>query len=61
MELTIRVINRLGYYTVLGLPRWNYIAIPAFVWTALDNPMKRRIIAYHYKREGGTELAHLFA
>lgn len=61
VQLTIRVIDACGYYTVRGGQRWTYIAIPKFVWDALDAPMKKRVIGFHYQHEGGTEMKGLFA
>lgn len=61
IALTIKVIDAVGYYTKLGAPRWAYIAIPSFVWLALNPAQKERIVAFHYKHEGGTEMSGLFA
>lgn len=58
--LTIRVIDRIGYYTHKGLRRWEYIGIPDFVWAALTPEVKRDVIGFQYQHEGGTELRHLF-
>lgn len=60
VELTIRVIDKVGYYTKTGAPRWTYIQMPKFVWAMLDPKQKRRVIAEHYRHEGGTEMAGLF-
>jgi hypothetical protein len=60
VALTIKVIDRIGYYTKLGTPRWTYIAMPDFVWDALSPLLKRQVIAFHYKHEGGTALDRLF-
>lgn len=61
IELTIRVIDKAGYYTAHGSQRWTYIAIPRFVWDSLTFDLKKQVIAFHYQHEGGTELAPLFA
>jgi hypothetical protein len=61
VQLTIRVIDRIGYYTRLGQQRWSYVGIPQFVWNSLDPPMKKKVIGFHYKNEGGTEMLQLFA
>ncbi len=60
IQLTIRVIDAIGYYTKAGAQRWTYIAMPKFVWDALEPPLKKRVIAFHYQHEGGTALAGLF-
>ena len=61
IQLTVRVIDAVGYYTKWGGERWTYVAIPQFVWLALDPPTKKKVIAFHYKNEGGVTLAPLFA
>jgi len=61
VQLTIRVIDAVGYYTKAGAPRWSYIALPKFVWDSLDAPTKKRVIGFHYQHEGGTEMKSLFA
>lgn len=37
VALTIRVINDIGYYTLKGTPRWEYISMPRFVWNSLPD------------------------
>jgi hypothetical protein len=61
VELTVRVIDKVGFYTQKGAQRWIYIAIPPFVWTALDAATKARVIGFMYHHEGGTEMLGLFA
>jgi hypothetical protein len=60
VEVTIKVLNAVGYYTRGGAKRWDYIAIPAFVWSGLSYYQKRDVIGFHYQREGGTKLKNLF-
>lgn len=60
IALTIKVIDAVGYYTKAGTPRWSYIAIPKFVWDSLTPALKKRVIAFHYTREGGSEMKGLF-
>jgi hypothetical protein len=57
---TIKVIDKIGYYTKWGQPRWTYIAMPQFVWRALDVDAKKKVIAFHYANEGGEEMKPLF-
>lgn len=62
IKLTLELINKIGFYTFTGgHPRWNYIAIPNFVWAGLLDVEKIQVIQFMYHREGGTELEHLFA
>lgn len=61
IQLTIRVIDKIGYYTKAGGQRWTYIAMPTFVWNALDPPTRKKVIGFHYQHEGGTEMKALFA
>lgn len=60
IALTIRVINKIGYFTRAGKQRWEYIAIPAFVWDTLTLEQKRDVIGFHYQHEGGTQMKPLF-
>ena len=61
IQLTIRVIDAIGYYTKAGGQRWAYIGIPKFVWDALEPPMKKKVIGFHYQHEGGEDMKPLFA
>lgn len=61
IQLTIRVIDNIGYYTRSGAQRWTYIAIPPFVWNSLDPPTKKKVIGFHYQHEGGDAMKMLFA
>jgi hypothetical protein len=60
VALTIRVIDAIGYYTKDGRERWTYIALPKFVWDALTPDQKRDVVGFHYEREGGIAMRHLF-
>lgn len=60
IQLTIKVIDAIGYYTKTGQPRWIYIAIPSFVWKQLTYGQKRDIIGFHYQNEGGVTMRELF-
>ena len=60
VQLSIRVIDAIGYYTRSGGERWTYIAMPKFFWDYLTPPQKRDVIGFHYQREGGTTMRHLF-
>ncbi|MEB3215396.1 MAG: hypothetical protein VKN72_03915 [Nostocales cyanobacterium 94392] len=60
---TIRVIDKIGFYTQSGNPRWSYISsIPqANNWNNLNYTQKKQIIAQMYQREGGSSLRQIFA
>lgn len=60
IEITKRVIDKIGYFTKGGIPRWIYIAIPKFVWDSLSSDLKRDVIGFHYQHEGGTQMKNLF-
>ena len=60
VAITIRLIDAVGYYTRAGTPRWAYIAMPRFVWAALNADQRRDVIGYHYQHEGGTLMRSLF-
>jgi hypothetical protein len=60
IEITIRLIDAVGYYTAIGQQRWTYIALPKFVWNALTPEEKRDVIGFHYQHEGGTAMRGLF-
>lgn len=60
---TINVIDKIGFYTPSGKPRWSYIgSIPqAQNWKNLNTIQKKNIIAQMYKHEGGSALSQYFA
>jgi hypothetical protein len=60
VQITIRVIDAIGFYTRSGARRWAYITIPTFIWKALSHDQKRDVIGFMYQREGGTEMNALF-
>lgn len=60
VALTIKLIDKIGYYTRTGGPRWIYIAVPAFIWNALAYEQKRDIVGFHYQHEGGVAMRSLF-
>lgn len=60
VALTIRVIDKIGYRTKAGAPRWTYINMPKFLWDAQLPNIKRDIIGEHYRNEGGTAMRGLF-
>lgn len=52
---TIKVIDKVGFYTKSGQPRWTYINdIPdAKNWSNLTYDQKARVVAQMYQHEGG--------
>ncbi len=52
---TIKAIDKVGFYTQSGQPRWTYIdQIPdAKNWANLSYDQKARVVAQMYQREGG--------
>ena len=60
IELTIRVIDAVGYFTKGGQPRWIYAALPKWVWSGLSADGKRDMVGYHYLHEGGTAMRDMF-
>jgi len=62
IQLTINVIDKIGFVTRLGIgnPRWVYINLPKFLWDSLLPPEKRDVIGFMYRHEGGSDMIPLF-
>jgi hypothetical protein len=60
IEITIRVLDSIGFYTKAGAMRWSYIGIPLFIWLDLTSVQMRDVIGFMYQREGGTAMLSLF-
>lgn len=60
IELTIKVIDKLGFRTASGKPRWSHTVVDSDVWASLSKQQKIKIIHEMYKKEGGTQLETLF-
>ncbi len=60
---TIKVIDRIGFYTQSGKPRWSYVGSlkGASDWKNLGYEQKKNIIAQMYSHEGGSKLKQYFA
>lgn len=57
-EKTIRVIDKVGFYTKSGGQRWSHTAMSKSDWDALTTDQKMGVVLSMYQREGGTgELA----
>ncbi len=61
VAITVRLIDTVGFQTKAGAQRWTYIVMPHFAWLALPFSVKRQVIGWMYKHEGGTQLQSLFA
>lgn len=55
IALTIKVLDRIGFYTPSGKPRWTYVnSLPGINnWRNLNYGQKANIIAQMYRHEGG--------
>jgi hypothetical protein len=60
IALTIKVIDKLGFYTVMPHQRWTYIGIPYKLWMSLSLKQKQYTIGIMYENEGGTTMKSLF-
>jgi hypothetical protein len=60
---TIKVIDRIGFTTQAGQPRWTYTnSIPQTKnWSNLSYDQKKQVVAQMYQHEGGTALKQYFA
>jgi hypothetical protein len=60
IQITMRVLDSIGFYTKAGAMRWSYIAIPLTTLLQLTEPQMRDVIGFMYQREGGTAMRPLF-
>lgn len=60
IAITIRLIDKLGFYTVMPHQRWTYIGLPYQVWLGLSYEWKVYTIGIMYQNEGGTQMKHYF-
>ncbi|MCK4997738.1 hypothetical protein KAS08_05535 [Candidatus Pacearchaeota archaeon] len=51
--MTIKVIDRVGFYTRSGQQRWTHTAMNKSDWDSLDDCKKANVIEVMYYREGG--------
>src|SRR5271170_5380349 len=49
---TIKVIDKVGFYTIPPAARWTYIALPYRLWLNLTTLQKSFVIGYMYQNEG---------
>ena len=60
IEITLRVIDAIGFYTRAGAQRWNYVAIPKELWDSLSREQKLLVLRFMYTREGGAQIEKFF-
>lgn len=60
LQLTVQVIDRLGFYTKFNTVRWVYKAMDNWIWAKLNVEEKIRVIHDMYHHEGGIELEKIF-
>lgn len=53
VEVTIRAIDKMGFYTQSGKQRWTHTAMPQSQWNAMGYDQKKNVIADMYRKEGG--------
>ena len=58
--ITMRVIDKLGFYTETNTLRWSYIAMPLDLWNSLTKKQKEYTIGQMYKIEGGRMMTSFF-
>lgn len=61
IDTTIKVIDKIGFQTQSGAPRWTYINMPKSQWNAMSYDQKKQTIAKMYQNEGGSALKQYFA
>jgi len=60
LKLTVQVIDKIGFFTKAGAPRWVYVRQPTWIWGLLNTGQKIQFILYMYHMEGGTAMLPLF-
>ncbi len=60
LEITIRVIDKVGFVTRGGMPRWSYVNLFEWLWKGLDRETKINVIGAMYWHEGGLAMRELF-
>jgi hypothetical protein len=61
IDTTIKVIDKLGFTTASGKPRWTYINLSKTQWDKMSYDQKKNTIKKMYQNEGGSNLNNLFA
>lgn len=60
IAVTIKVIDKIGFYTSVPHARWTYISMPFKLWLNLTLVQKTYVIGFMYQNEGGTAMKGLF-
>jgi hypothetical protein len=60
IAITIKVIDKIGFYTVMPNMRWTYMALPYQLWLSLTHQQKAYTIGVMYQNEGGIAMKGLF-
>jgi hypothetical protein len=60
IEVTCRLLDRVGFFTESGGLRWLYIGLPQYLWDHLSLSEAIDIIGWMYEHEGGTAMRDLF-
>ena len=53
VDQTIKVLDRIGFYTQSGAQRWTHTAIPKDQWNKMSYEQKSQIVKQMYQKEGG--------
>lgn len=61
IDTTIKLIDRVGFYTTPPHQRWTYIGIPIDLWHSLTYEQKVKVIGFMYGQEGGMAMKHYFS
>ncbi|MFA6278456.1 MAG: hypothetical protein WC622_17045, partial [Pedobacter sp.] len=61
VDTTIKVIDKIGFYTDSGEQRWKHTAMSKSKWNNLSYEQKKNVIKQMYQREGGSQLLNKFA
>lgn len=60
IQTTIKVIDKIGFVTKIGGPRWIYINLPKWLWNGMNEFEKTKVIGFMYHHEGGVSMVNLF-
>jgi hypothetical protein len=60
LEITLKVISRVGFRTKSGFGRWTHTNLPLWLWQRLSRAEKVALIGDMYQHEGGVMMKGLF-
>jgi hypothetical protein len=52
VQQTIRAIDKMGFQTASGSPRWSYINMPKAQWDQMNPTQKAQVVYQMYQKEG---------